>query len=367
MNAPFRRGASALAAALLITAMVAALAPRPASAESALWSLTASPLAVSTGVATTFSLTATNEDPLEPLDSSREIGCLWVDVPDNFIVSGAAVTGSNTGDRWRAAVSGNRITVWTTSGGDRLALFDWVRFSIRATAISAGALAWNARAYRDEDCGGTGALLGVPPVVVVSGADVTPTPTPTASPTPTPTPSPRPTPTASPTPTPLLPLPTVSLTPLPTLDLLETPTPTPSPQASTTPEAEESSGPTSSVTPAPSESSDGSPSPSPPPGSEGAGPSPGAVGSEGGSVGPSDPTTIGRVAHQPRQANLGIGGLGVLDGAAVWFVPAAVLGVPGALIVLLVVLQVLGGAVWLPVVRRSLGDQEQGPRYRFRG
>jgi hypothetical protein len=40
-----------------------------------------------------------------------------------------------------------------------------------------------------------------------------------------------------------------------------------------------------------------------------------------------------------------------------WSVPALVVGVPGLLVVLVVVLQAMGGAIWLPVARRGLrGD-----------
>ncbi len=43
---------------------IGAVAVRPAAAESALWTLLASPLAVNDRATTTFSLTATDEDPL---------------------------------------------------------------------------------------------------------------------------------------------------------------------------------------------------------------------------------------------------------------------------------------------------------------
>jgi hypothetical protein len=50
---------------------------------------------------------------------------------------------------------------------------------------------------------------------------------------------------------------------------------------------------------------------------------------------------------------------------AAWTVPAVAMGVPGLLVVLAVLLQVAGGAAWLPVARRALGgvglrrDQER--------
>jgi hypothetical protein len=41
-------------------------------------------------------------------------------------------------------------------------------------------------------------------------------------------------------------------------------------------------------------------------------------------------------------------------GIAAWSVPAVAIGVPGLLVVVVVLLQLAGGAAWLPVVRRSL-------------
>jgi hypothetical protein len=41
-------------------------------------------------------------------------------------------------------------------------------------------------------------------------------------------------------------------------------------------------------------------------------------------------------------------------GLAAWSVPAVAIGVPGLLVLVVVLLQLAGGAAWLPVVRRSL-------------
>jgi len=55
----------------------------------------------------------------------------------------------------------------------------------------------------------------------------------------------------------------------------------------------------------------------------------------------------------------GIGGMGVL----LWAVPAAVLGIPGFLVILVVLLQAGGGLIWLPVARRRIGGfgRRSGP------
>ena len=53
----------------------------------------------------------------------------------------------------------------------------------------------------------------------------------------------------------------------------------------------------------------------------------------------------------------GVGDLGVvgIGGLVVWAVPALVLSVPGLLLVLAVLAQVMGGLLWLPMARRWLG------------
>jgi hypothetical protein len=50
-----------------------------------------------------------------------------------------------------------------------------------------------------------------------------------------------------------------------------------------------------------------------------------------------------------------------LDGI-VWAVPSLVLTVPGLLLVLAVLAQIVAGAAWLPVVRRKVGSFLRGPR-----
>ena len=64
MPRPRRTG---VAGGLVLAAVLALGAPGSTSAESVLWTLVASPLVATTGVATTFTLTATNEDPLAAL------------------------------------------------------------------------------------------------------------------------------------------------------------------------------------------------------------------------------------------------------------------------------------------------------------
>jgi hypothetical protein len=64
---------------------------------------------------------------------------------------------------------------------------------------------------------------------------------------------------------------------------------------------------------------------------------------------------VGRPDGPPVGA-VDVGGLGLggVDAIVDWAVPSLVLGVPGILLVLAVGAQVLGGALWVPIVRRGL-------------
>jgi hypothetical protein len=347
-----RRGRS-ISSALALAAVVALSLPATASAESILWSMTASPLATTTGAATTFTLTATNEDPLAALLSSSEIGCVEVTLPANFSVSGASVTGSNAGGSWHVdSVVGNRVRVHVNSGGDRLELLGWVQFQVTASASSTGSLTWAGRAYRDDNCGGSGALLGVPPIVVVTGPTITPTPLPTPVPTPTPTPRPSPTPTA--TPTPALPLPSLPLPSLP-VPVIATP-----PASTATPSAgggEPASSPRPSATPA----INATPSATGSTGAGGVPPTvtpPGGPGGAGGGQDPNrqaiDPGTPS-VVFERSDGDVQIVNVSVLAGIAIYAVPAAALALPGVLILVWLALQTLGALAWIPAVRRLGG------------
>jgi len=340
-------------------AIVAVGAPMAVSAA-LLWTLTASPLTATTGTATTFTLTATN------LDLLTEIGCVKVSVPANFRIEAIGIVDSNAGDSWIINRSGNLVTAQTTSGGDRLELTQWVRFTIRATPLSGGSLAWASNAYRQQDCSGSGSLLGVPPVVVVTGPEVTPSPTPTPVPTPTPTPVPTPTPTPSPTPrptptpTPILPLPSLPLpsVPLPSVSLpplLSTPTPTPTPVPTPSPTATPG---TSTPSPGQSPSNDGTSTPDPSPAGEPSDPGSIVGGSPGsGGGGPSSGLTIPLDEGQPGGIGIDLGSIDLLDGIGEWSIPAAFIGGPGLLVLLWVALQTAGTVAWIPAVRRMRGEE----------
>ena len=372
-------GRAIVLAAVLAAQIVMLASASGARGASILWTLTASPLTATTGVQRVFTLTATNEDPLAAILSSSEIGCVIVDVPGNFTIAAATVTGSNAGETWHVdAIVGNRVKVHTDSGGDRLGLLGWVRFTVTATAFNSGSLTWNSRAFRQQDCTGGAAILGVPPIVLVTGPAVTPTPIPTPTPTPTPTPSPTPKPTSTPTPrptptptpTPILPLPSVPLPslpiPIPSLPLPEPsnepPPPEPSGNGSSSPQPTTApDGPVSVAPPGPGGSS--APSNTGPGGSSAPSSTDAGGAPQPGSVGPQAPGAVDiapRIVFDEARLELGTGGLGVFADIF-WTVPAATLGVPGILLIIWVGLQTVGALAWIPAVRRLRGDEPTTP------
>jgi len=159
-----------------------------------------------------------------------------------------------------------------------------------------------------------------------------PLPVPTLPPLPVPTLPPLPTPTALPTlpPVPTLPVPTPSL-PLPSGSFLPSPLPSLLPTGSLLP------------TPGPGGPS-GSPPPTPSdPGPAGSGTLLIALVSAAPSGDPTVPASGPLVPDGQGRSPFDFG------------VPGLIIGVPIALVVLFVMLQVAGGAAWLPVVRRWLG------------
>lgn len=357
-----------VAAAGLSAALLLAAPHLPAQAESALWTLVATPLTATTGAAATFTLTATNEDPLADLSGPSRIGCIVVDVPGNFGVLSAAIL-SAPGSTWSAARAGNRVTVRASSGGDRLRTLDSLRFTVGTAVVSAGSLAWSARAFVSTNCTGSGAVLGLPPVIVVTGPTVTPTPVPTPPPTPAPTPRPTPPPTPQPTPNPTTRPPPASTsrpTPDPTprdtpdASVTATPTPADSPRVLPSGSPIATPGAASATPPSTGASLGGDPSP---PGNQSADPTPTAP-IAGGIVlgpdeGPQGPDEGNEANIEPIEVRLGP--LGLLGGIDIWAIPGLVIGLPGLLVALLVAVQALGALAWLPAIRRLRGsDPDQG-------
>jgi Bacterial Ig domain len=201
-----------------------------------------------------------------------------------------------------------------------------------------------------------------------STATPTPTSTPTATPAPTSTPGPTPMPTSTPGPTPT-PGPTATPTPVPTPGPTATPsagggTPAPTIGGDPTPA---SSNPTTR-SPAPGGATRPGASPPPdqaPPSGQGlaaggpGGPSSRPATGSGAGAGTADRFSLTAANFDPVDVLGGdFGGFAGFD----WAIPALFLTVPGLLLILALLTQATVGLVWLPLVRRRLGEFGFGRR-----
>ncbi|HEY8092269.1 MAG TPA: hypothetical protein VID93_00745 [Acidimicrobiales bacterium] len=306
--------------ASLLAAWAAMAAPV---AGAVAWTLVGGPLTATVFQSTTYTFTATN------LTYINDIGCVAIQLPASYTIDSLGAPVMSEGRPWSAepySGGGNWVEVSSDTGGGRLDPLEWVTFSLTATATQAGAFTWNHHAHRREDCTGADIEPGTMPMVVIP---VAPTPTPVPSvPAPTPTPLPVPVPTLPPPP-------------------IGTPDPDPT------------------VTPSPTSTARPTPSPTPRPTPEIIGAVPAAP--------PSQPGTpaVGRMAPledgQTSPIGLGTEVFALLEGPLVWFVPGAVVGGPGLLIVLFLALQAGGALAWIPAVRKMSGDPIPAQRRRRPG
>jgi hypothetical protein len=309
------------------------------------WTLTASPLTATVGVSTSFTLTATN------LDLLLDLGCLEVDVPSSFTVSSVSGVVASNGRTWLASATGGTVIIHSQDGGGRLNTGQNVKFVITAVPNTAGLASWPNHSHDRQDCGGTDQTGSALAVTVLPALLPTPTPTPRPTAAPTPTPRPSIAPTAAPTaPTAS---PSSSSTPQASASMVVAPSPTALPSGSGTPHASAigsaSPSPIADKSPAAGQPGSGAPFPPAPPPAPIAGSQPDVF------AGPH----LEPVAAQPDTV-LGTGGFGTLGGIALWSVPAAVVSVPGVLILLWIGLQALGVLAWIPAVRRLRGEVKSG-------
>jgi hypothetical protein len=390
-----RTGFLPVLAAGLAAAMLVGMVPGVAMAAR-LWTMTGSPLTTSVGVQVAVTLTVQN---IGGNGGGDEITCVQVDVPGSFAVSGAAVV-SVKGES-QASLHGWEADLGPITGATRvtfknppdknplvgLPTGDSAVFRIAGTPAVAGASTWTGRAFDkpgasgDLKCGSGNFPTETIQIsaAVQSGATPTPTPTPTRTPAPTPTPTPTPTPAPTPTPSPT---PTPPRTPSATAASTATsrptasPSPTPRPTGSAAPPVAPSGTPSlaapgaASVSPSGGTTASGAPT-AEPGGQVAIVDRPVATPSTGSNHAPGDdlgPITLGR-------ADGDAGGSGVsrteLDGVvssvflelglAGWAVPAVVMGVPGLLVMLVVLLQLAGAGAWVSIGRRWLSRLDRRP------
>ena len=361
--------------ALVAAAAFLASTAGPAVALLDLWSISASPTKLVRDRSTVVELTVTNNG----IALGNPIGCVRVTVPEGFDVAGASVIDLPGGSSWEASVSGGSgashvLEFRADASGDALEgglVGQTGVFGATVVGQKAGSYSWPSRAYKERNCSG-GSFGSKSLGITVTAPSPTPTPPPTPVPTPPPAPTPPPTPAATPRPTPAptmppatapaaTPRPTVRPGAAPVTNPPSTPRPasTASPAASpsATPSAPPAGEPTRSSLPIGSTPVDDTPGPAPSTVGAATG---GGDGSGLDEPGEGDSTTsqfeVGgdRGVRSGAEVDLSfaaIGGLGPLT----WAVPGLVLAVPGLVLILAVLAQVVGGALWLPIVRRRIG------------
>lgn len=67
---------------------------------------------------------------------------------------------------------------------------------------------------------------------------------------------------------------------------------------------------------------------------------------------------LGTAPAHTDPVRLTLGPLGLLGGIDVWAIPGLVVGVPGLLVILFVLLQAAGALAWIPAIRRLRGEEQ---------
>ena len=344
-----------------------ALAATPQGASALLgWSLTAKPLAVPAGKETDVQLR------LSDTAAEFDIACLLLAIPEPMDVRDVDLVATSVSGEWDINASGGdpaRVEVFDKDGDGALHSGDWVDFVVRVRPEGLIPSIWTGNVFADADCEGPKVLPSVViEIVVLPIATPRPTATPSAVPTPRltmPVPSSLPsvTPTLPPTALPTLPptvIPTRPPTATPTLPPIRTPSPSPTPTQTAaltpSPSATTAAGPTPSPQPvaAPTDTPDtGAPDSSPGRSTE----APGVVPP----VGPAAPPDPEEPAPSPGYElpdslyDLGDTSVSVQEPSSTWIIPALVTGVPGLLVLVLVIGHIFLGLSWLPGVGRLLG------------
>jgi hypothetical protein len=324
----------AAAALAFAVAVGAAALPQPAAAVVIVYTLTVLPVTAVADVVTEFTVTVTN------VVGPDELGCLELTLPATYELHSVSDPVQSAGRNWTAVAEGGTVVAHANGGGGRLAILQSVTFTVVARPKEAEISDWTHHAHRSHNCDDE-EEIGIPvPVTVLP--PILPSLPPSATPKPTPPPTPRPTPIPTPRPT-AVPTPVVVVPPPATPSPSPTERPTPTPEASSTPLPSAAARP--DLVP-------------PGVGSDGGGTDPGSGDPTGSGAGPAGvQVAYGDEGSGPGPISLAA--FASFTGSAVFAVPAAVLGGPGLLILLWVVLQVLGTATWIPAVRRLRGRDSE--------
>jgi hypothetical protein len=318
-----RRLSRALVPASLVGLALAAALAAPVLAATD-WTIAASPTSLPAGSPTTIVVTV--------VGGSQQIGLITIVTTGYRIVGESVVSSPN--DNWHGSVSSTTKATFRDPDwpNDAIRSGASARFTITVVPTTQSPPAWYARAYRSSE--NSDSSVGPPaaqlPAFTVTGSVATPTPAPTATPTATWTWWPWPTWTPHATPTPLAAVPQT--------------------QAPRQTAAQPTATATASGTAGPSASS--------------ASASPASI-----YAGVSFEPLVGggvdvSVPQMPGTQDVTIADLGGFDslGLYSWLVPGFFLGMPGLLILLVPLGQILAGGLILPLARRVLGNDRDRRR-----
>jgi hypothetical protein len=328
-----RRSLGRVAAVAVLAVLFLGSLPGFADAKVLSWSATADRSSVVAGVPTVVNLTIA-----APFLNQTRINCVVVHIPSVYVVGSHGYTDSRgAGFQWTVTEAGGTLIARTSNNNNGLWSSSSLVLHITVTGQTAGTANWSATAYDRNDCDHNPSWAPAIPMKITGS---------------TPTPTPKPTPTPRPTSTPTRP-----------------PTPAPTPAATPRPTAP----PLSATGPSPSPSDSGLPSPSvAPPGDGGALPPgglpPAAPGSGAGGTGsgPGGPTglTVPQ-AGSGTTLNVSVAGFGSGLGAFAWTVPGFLLGLPGVIVLLMILGgQMAGATLFVPLSRRIFGNSKRKRRGR---
>jgi hypothetical protein len=298
------------------------------------------------------------------ISGDSDLGRIVLTVPAGFTVVATSISSVPAGSVWTSAGAGSgpiQVTFSTTQGPWRLTLGAKGVFIVRVIATSSPLGAWSARAYHNIAVDSqliSGPLQPPGPFVIVAASAPAPTPPPTPGPTSTsaPTSTPRPTPVPTVVPRGATPVPTV-------VPRGTTPVPTVVPRGATQIPSSTPSGTTPDPPPSVSTGTFETPSAGGSPGSiAGAITAEGSAGPDGGTVRGGEEGALNvQVLPAGGTVQMDIQAVGVI-GMFAWLVPGLALGLPGLLLLLIVLAQASFAAAFVPVTRRVFGVK--GPRRR---
>lgn len=339
------RPATKIAAALVAALWAAGLVLAPAVLAAQTVSATADKSQVGLLVPTVVRLTITNIGPNN--GGGESIGCVQSILPNAYGLNSVTIASVSNGGAWSVAMAGDTFTAHAAAGGDRLLgdpNDDNIVLRLNVTGQKLGGAAWVVKSWNKTDCSSKPASASVQMTVVVVAL---PTPTPTSTPTPTPRPTPKPTPVPTPRPTPQ-----------------STPTPTPDPAATAEPASPVPVSSAPSIAPSPSASGTASPlattAPLPSGGPFGGGPI-GIVPVASLPPGRSVAEPFGPAVAAGTEVSFSGVGLDALGMIGPFLVPGFIVGASSFVLVLIILVQAIGAAVWLPIVRRRIGGFSLGP------